>query len=85
MTDKAAARARFEKVYAKVADELLAELRKENIPEEVVEWYHKVSTCCSFVGTLANRIRTSTTMSPEASSTVACPSSILSRFSSGVP
>jgi len=39
MADKAARRARFEAVYAKVADELLDELRKENMPQEALDWY----------------------------------------------
>lgn len=49
MTDKAARRQRFEKVYQRVAQELIEELRKEKIPEEVVEWYRKVT----FISTLA--------------------------------
>lgn len=43
MADKAARRARFEGVYAKVADELAGELRKANIPEEAIDWYRRVS------------------------------------------
>jgi chemotaxis methyl-accepting protein methylase len=43
MTDKAARRHRFEKVYHRIADELLDELRKENIPEEAIQWYHRVT------------------------------------------
>ncbi|KXN83449.1 Farnesyl pyrophosphate synthase [Leucoagaricus sp. SymC.cos] len=41
MADKAARRARFEAVYRRVADELVDELRKENIPEDVMAWYRK--------------------------------------------
>lgn len=43
MADKAARRARFETVYAKIADALVAEFQKENIPQEAIEWYRKVS------------------------------------------
>ncbi|KAF5344301.1 hypothetical protein D9756_011597, partial [Leucocoprinus leucothites] len=41
MADKAARRARFEKVYARIADELVDELRKNNIPEDVMSWYRR--------------------------------------------
>lgn len=43
MTDKAARRQRFEKVYHRIADELLDELRKENIPDDAIQWYRKVT------------------------------------------
>ncbi|EKM79467.1 hypothetical protein AGABI1DRAFT_114026 [Agaricus bisporus var. burnettii JB137-S8] len=41
MTDKAARRQRFEQVYHRIADELLDELRKENIPDDAIQWYRK--------------------------------------------
>jgi hypothetical protein len=43
MADKAARRQRFESVYRRIADELIDELRKENIPEEAIQWYRRVN------------------------------------------
>ncbi|KAF9444208.1 isoprenoid biosynthesis-related protein [Macrolepiota fuliginosa MF-IS2] len=41
MADKAGRRMRFEQVYAKVAEDLVKEMRKEGIPEEVLAWYQQ--------------------------------------------
>ena len=41
---KAAARKRFEAVYTVVRDELLADFRKHNMPEEAIEYYRRVRT-----------------------------------------
>jgi hypothetical protein len=41
---KAAARKRFEAVYTIVRDDLLADFRKHNMPEEVVGYYRRVRT-----------------------------------------
>ena len=40
--DKVAARKRFEKVYTIVRDDLLADFRKHNMPEESIEYYRRV-------------------------------------------
>jgi hypothetical protein len=40
--DKAAARKRFEAVYTTVRDELLADFRKHNMPEESIAYYQRV-------------------------------------------
>jgi hypothetical protein len=40
--DKAAARKRFEAVYSVVRDDLLADFRKHNMPEESIEYYRRV-------------------------------------------
>lgn len=40
--DKAAARKRFEEVYTIVRDDLLADFRKHNMPEESIEYYRRV-------------------------------------------
>ena len=40
--DKAAARKRFEEVYSIVRDDLLADFRKHNMPEESIEYYRRV-------------------------------------------
>jgi hypothetical protein len=42
MADKASRRARFEKFYTRIADELIAELRNKKIPEEIISWYRKM-------------------------------------------
>jgi hypothetical protein len=42
--DKAAARKRFEAVYSVVRDDLLADFRKCNMPEEAIEYYRRVRT-----------------------------------------
>jgi hypothetical protein len=39
---KAAARKRFEDVYAVVRDDLLADFRKHNMPEEAIDYYRRV-------------------------------------------
>ena len=39
---KLAARKRFEAVYAVVRDDLLADFRKHNMPEESIEYYRRV-------------------------------------------
>jgi len=41
---KAAARKRFEAVYTVVRDELLADFRKHNMPEEAIDYYRRVRT-----------------------------------------
>jgi hypothetical protein len=41
---KAAARKRFEAVYTVVRDDLLADFRKHNMPEEVINYYRRVRT-----------------------------------------
>lgn len=41
---KAAARKRFESVYAVVRDDLLADFRKHNMPEEAIDYYRRVRT-----------------------------------------
>jgi hypothetical protein len=48
--DKVAARKRFEAVYTVVRDDLLADFRKHNMPEESIEYYRRVrlSTDASF-------------------------------------
>jgi hypothetical protein len=45
---KAAARKRFEAVYTIVRDDLLADFRKHNMPEEVIEYYRRVRTPLHF-------------------------------------
>ena len=40
--DKAASRKRFEAVYTVVRDDLLADFRKYNMPEESIEYYRRV-------------------------------------------
>lgn len=40
--DKAAARKRFDALYSVVRDELLADFRKHNMPEESIEYYRRV-------------------------------------------
>jgi len=40
--DKVAARKRFEAVYSVVRDDLLADFRKHNMPEESIEYYRRV-------------------------------------------
>ena len=42
--DKAAARKRFEALYSVVRDDLLADFRKHNMPEESIEYYRRVRT-----------------------------------------
>jgi len=42
--DKAAARKRFEALYSVVRDDLLADFRKHNMPEESIEYYRRVCT-----------------------------------------
>jgi hypothetical protein len=39
---KAAARKRFEAVYTVVRDDLLADFRKHNMPEEAIDYYRRV-------------------------------------------
>ena len=49
---KAAARKRFESVYTVVRDDLLADFRKHNMPEEAIDYYRRVrtpATCSLFV------------------------------------
>lgn len=41
---KAAARKRFEDVYTIVRDDLLADFRKHNMPEEAIDYYRRVRT-----------------------------------------
>ncbi len=41
---KAAARKRFETVYTVVRDDLLADFRKHNMPEEAIDYYRRVRT-----------------------------------------
>lgn len=41
---KAAARKRFEDVYTVVRDDLLADFRKHNMPEEAIDYYRRVRT-----------------------------------------
>jgi predicted alternative tryptophan synthase beta-subunit len=41
---KAATRKRFEAVYTVVRDELLADFRTHNMPEEVIDCYRRVRT-----------------------------------------
>jgi hypothetical protein len=41
---KAAARKRFESVYTVVRDDLLADFRKHNMPEEAIDYYRRVRT-----------------------------------------
>lgn len=43
MSDKAAKRARFEGVFDQIADELIAYVEGEGMPEEAVKWYKDVS------------------------------------------
>lgn len=42
-TDKAPRRKRFEDVFPIIADELLAYVKGEGMPEDAVTWYEKVS------------------------------------------
>ena len=44
---KAAARKRFEAVYTVVRDDLLTDFRKNNMPEEVIDYYRRVRTVTS--------------------------------------
>jgi len=49
---KAAARKRFEAVYTIVRNELLADFRKHNMPEEAIDYYRRVrtpTTCFPFM------------------------------------
>jgi hypothetical protein len=41
---KAVARKRFEAVYTVVRDDLLADFRKHNMPEEAIDYYRRVRT-----------------------------------------
>lgn len=43
MSDKAAARARFEGVFDTIAEELLDYLKQNGMPAEAVQWYKDVS------------------------------------------
>jgi farnesyl diphosphate synthase len=43
MADKAQRKARFEGVFDVIADELISYLKGENMPQDAVEWYKKVS------------------------------------------
>lgn len=43
MSDKAAARARFEGVFDQIADELIAYVKGEGMPVEAIQWYKDVS------------------------------------------
>lgn len=43
MSDKAAARARFEGVFDSIAEELLAYLKENGMPAEAIQWYKDVS------------------------------------------
>ena len=45
---KVAARKRFEAVYAVVRDDLLADFRKHNMPEEAIGYYRRVCTLGTF-------------------------------------
>jgi hypothetical protein len=45
---KAAARKRFEAVYTVVRDDLLADFRKHNMPEEAIDYYRRVCTPTTF-------------------------------------
>ena len=54
---KAAARKRFEAVYAVVRDDLLADFRKHNMPEESIEYYRRVRTSTDFFLGLAQLCR----------------------------
>ena len=40
--DKVTARKRFEAVYTVVRDDLLADFRKHNMPEEAIDYYRRV-------------------------------------------
>jgi farnesyl diphosphate synthase len=40
--EKKASRARFEAVFPKIADEVLAYMKGEGMPEDAVEWMSKV-------------------------------------------
>lgn len=42
MADKAAARAKFEGVYANIRDELLEHFAAQGMPTEAKEWYKRV-------------------------------------------
>jgi len=46
--DKVAARKRFEAVYSIVRDDLLADFRKHNMPEESIEYYRRVRNPCIY-------------------------------------
>lgn len=41
---KAARRARFEKVFDQIAEELLTYVKGEGMPKDAVEWYQKVNS-----------------------------------------
>jgi hypothetical protein len=41
---KAVARKRFEAVYTVIRDDLLADFRKHNMPEEAIDYYRRVRT-----------------------------------------
>src|SRR6266576_2021196 len=45
---KAAARKRFEAVYTVVRDDLLADFRKHNMPEDAIGYYRRVRTPTTF-------------------------------------
>ena len=42
-SDKLARRKRFEDVFPTIATELIDYVKGEGMPEDAVEWYHKVS------------------------------------------
>ena len=71
---KAAARKRFEGVYAVVRDDLLEDFRKHNMPQEAIEYYQRVRTSTLF-SSLDTKVlppdRAWTTTFPAESSTVA--------------
>lgn len=43
---KAERRTKFEGVFAKIRDELVADFAGEGMPEEAVDWYRNVSSVC---------------------------------------
>lgn len=46
-TDKAARRKRFEGVFAAIKDEMTGYLKTENMPEDAVAWFDRVSLVSS--------------------------------------
>ena len=48
-TDKAARRKRFEDVFPMIAEEMTGYLKKENMPQEAVDWYKRVCLCLTFI------------------------------------
>lgn len=56
-TDRAAVRNRFEAVYVGLRDDLLADFRKHNMPEDSIEHYRRVRTCSADIFPCVNGLK----------------------------